>query len=359
MALRDNNCDRFNSHQNPIACYRSSHEIPCLNWNSLEGPIFQLHYYVKGELRSNTSLASSFRCTISVTVTTQSITVSCRGSSHCWGCTSQCIASENLLITSPTNRKSSSALFVLHRCTWGRTPDRHLYLHFACLYPDSTWFEYLPPGAVVSWDTIPCLMNHIWNREKSAELKKLSNPPNLWQMSLIHRFLEFVISFSWKMQQRIQLKWIPDNNWWQIFWHGSIPNSFYMPRICSWFLGKLHQTEDDDGGGFPNPPKPPWDAGGSSIFISVVWSVARYMPNTWHSWPKVYKVMLVKTQLLHFALVRISCRTRCLKQRTAGSGIFQTRKGSKLKNRSVLNLIKFGNSDFCERFQEIRGLFPG
>ena len=182
----------------------------------------------------------------------------------------------------PITRKSSSVLFVLHRCTWGRTPDRHLFLHFTCLYPDSTWFECLPPGAVVSWDAVPCLMNHFWKREKPAELKKLSNPPNLWQMSLIHRFLEFVISFSWKMQQRIQLKWIPDNNWWLFFGHGSIPNNFYMPRICSWFLGKLHQTEDDDWGGLPNPSKSPWDAWGSSIFISVVWFVARSMPNTWH-----------------------------------------------------------------------------
>ena len=55
------------------------------------------------------------------------------------------------------------------------------------------------------------------------------------------------------------------------------------------------------------------------VVVQPTWSYANshsIPKNQGHSKiPKVYKVMLVKTQLLHFALVRISCRTRCLKQR--------------------------------------------
>ena len=204
MALRDNNCDRFNSHQNPITGYRSSHKIPCLNWNShLGGTKFPAPWLYKRW--SSFKWISSFRGTISVPVTTQSITFSRRGSSQCWGCTSQCIAMYSFWESTHHWSHHSGKIFVvklqstesphqLSSCFIDALEEELLMpasisslLHFACLYPDPTWFEYLPPGAVVSWDTIPCLIPTIsgsfckisWVEEvvKSSEsLTSVSHP---------------------------------------------------------------------------------------------------------------------------------------------------------------------------------------
>lgn len=324
---------------------------------------------------------SSFRGTISVTVTTQSITVSCRGS-HFWGCTSQCIASENLLITRPTILVS----FFVVKLQSPESPHQFSSCFIDALEEElliGIYFFTLHVCIQIQHDSNVYHQGrsflgtrfHAWWTISGSEKNLLSwrSCQILWQMSLIHQFLKFVISFSWKMQQRIQLQWIPDNNWWLIFGHGSIPNNFYQESVHD-FWGNFTKLKTMTGEDSPTPRNHlemhgrqfsfqlfDWlqdtckthgthvknvilvnhfsDSHLLKIVVQQTWSCANshsIPKNQGHSKiPKVYKVMLVKTQLLHFALVRISCRTRCLKQRTAGSGIFQTRKGSKLKNRSV------------------------
>lgn len=134
---------------------------------------------------------------------------------------------------------------------------RHLYLHFftlhVCIQIQHDSNIYHQERSFLGTRFHAWFQPYLEAFVKSAELKKLSNPPNLWQVSLIHQFLEFVISFSWKMQQRVQLKWIPDNNWWLIPRTWVHSKQFLHAKNLFMIFGKTSPNWRLWLGGFPNP----------------------------------------------------------------------------------------------------------
>ena len=171
----------------------------------------------------------------------------------------------------------------------------------------------------------------------------------------------------------------------------------FLPRICSWFWENFTKLKTMTGEDSPTPRNHlemhgrqfsfqlfDWlqdtcqthgthvknvilvnhfsDSHLLKVVVQQTWSCANshsIPKNQGHSKiPKVYKVMLVKTQLLHFALVRISCRTRCLKQRTAGSGIFKREKGQNWKI-ALLEFDQIWQLGFLWTIPWNTGVFPG
>ena len=98
------------------------------------------------------------------------------------------------------------------------------------------------------------------------------------------------------------------------------------------------------------------------VVVQPTWSYANshsIPKNQGHSKiPKVYKVMLVKTQLLHFALVRISCRTRCLKQRR-WQWHFSNEKRVKIEKSLCCEFDQIWQLGFLWTIPWNTGVFPG